>query len=863
MLLERDREIAQLAGLLAEVPSSGGRVILVRGEAGIGKTALVREFVESHADEAHVHFGFCDDLLTPQPLAPFWDISREEPSLAESLEKGDRLAVMAVLLELLSRGLRPTVLVIEDTQWADEVTLDAIRYLGRRIAETNGLLILTYRDGEVDYDHPLRQVIGELPPKSLTRIKLEGLTPRAVADLVGDDDLDLDEILALTDGNPLFVTEVIASGVEGVPMSVQDSVLARAVRLSPGARRVLELVSVVPGGAERSLIETVVDPTPEQLGECARRELLRIEEDTVSFHHELARRAVDSALSTQERRRLNKEVLAALGDLAEPPRLVHHAREAGDVESIVEFAPMAARGAMAAGSHREAVALFRVLDPHLDRIPIAERAAILDDWARSEFYMDNVELFDVLERAIGLRRSTGDPLALARLLVFAVRVYEIHARPDSADEAAEELLSVVEGYPGSSELALATSQLSWLAMMRGENDAAVELADRAIVLAEAAGEDLAVISALNSKGYVMSIRGDREGFKLLEKARSLAELTGNHFEEVRALINLAGAAGDLREVEQAGELALRTRDTAARYEIRIHESAADVQYSQVLLWSGDWAAAVDTATEAAAAASDYSIATAEVIVGSVFTRQGRPEARALLDRAWSRAETAREIQHLCPAAAARAEYMWFNDERDPETSKRFVTVVDEARRVGIAWSAGQLAFWLWKLGEISEPPDGIAEPYRLVMKGHADEAAVTFGEKGMPYEKALALMHGDETARLEALDIFDSLGADHMAARLRKSLRDDGVVVPRRRNRKTRAHVAGLTERQGEVLELLDEGLTNIQIADRLFVSPRTVENHVSAILTKLGSSTRGGAVHLARTQGLIVGESAASSKGR
>jgi ATP/maltotriose-dependent transcriptional regulator MalT len=860
MLLERDREIAQLAGLLAAVPSSGGKVVLVRGEAGIGKTALVSEFVESHADGAHVHFGFCDDLLTPQPLAPFWDVSREVTSLAESLEKGDRLAVMAVLLELLSRGLRPTVLVIEDTQWADEVTLDAIRYLGRRIAETKGLLVLTYRDGEVDYDHPLRQVIGELPPKSLTRIKLEGLSPRAVADLVRDDDLDLDEILALTDGNPLFVTEVIASGVEGVPMSVQDSVLARAGRLSPGARRVLELVSVVPGGAERSLIETIVEPTAEQLVECARQELLRIEEDTVSFHHELTRRAVESALSPQERRRLNKEVLTALGDAAELPRLVHHAREADDVESIVKFAPMAARWAMAAGSHREAVAHFRVLDPHMDRIPIAERAAILDDWARSEFYMDNVEVFDVLARAIGLRRATGDQLALARLLVFAVRVYEIYARPDSADEAAKELRSVLEGYPESAELALATSQLGWLAMMRGENEAAIEFANRALVLAEAAGEELAVISAFNSKGTVLAFGGDPEGFKLLEEARSLAELSGNHFEEIRALINMGAAAGDLRDVERSGELALRARDTAARYEIRILESAANVQYSQVLLWRGDWAAAEDTATEAAASASDYARAIADVVLGSVFTRQGRPEARALLDRAWSRAETAREIQHLCPAAAARGQYMWTNAERDSEALERFASVLDEATRVGIAWPAGELAFWLWKLGEISEPPDGIPEPYRRLMKGHADETAVTFGEKGMPYEKALALMHGDETARLEALDVFDSLGAGTMAARVRKSLRDDGVVVSRRRNRKTRAHVAGLTERQGEVLELLDEGLTNIQIADRLFVSPRTVENHVSAILTKLGSSTRGGAVHLARAQGLMARKSAATS---
>jgi DNA-binding CsgD family transcriptional regulator/tetratricopeptide (TPR) repeat protein len=857
MLLERDREFAQLAGLLADVPSSGGKVVLVRGEAGIGKTALVKEFVDSQGGEAHVHLGFCDDLLTPQPLAPFWDIAREEPSLAEALEKGDRLAVMAVLLELLSRGLRPTVLVLEDTQWADEVTLDAIRYLGRRIAGTNGLLVLTCRDGDVDYDHPLRQVIGELPPKSLTRIKLDGLTPQGVADLIGDDVADLDEIFALTDGNPLFVSEVIASGLEGVPMSVQDSVLARAVRLSPGARRVLELVSVVPGGAERSLIETILEPTAEQLVECARQELLQIDDDTVSFPHELTRQAVESALSPQERRRVNKEVLVALSDRAEPHLLVHHAREASDVESLIRYAPLAARLAMAAESHREAVAHFRVLDPYMDRIPIAERGAILDDWARSEFYMDNIEVFDVLERAIDLHRATGDQLALARLLVFAVRVYETHARSDSADAAAKELRTVLEGYPRSSEVALATSQLAWLAMMRGEYEPAVEFADRALVLAEAAGEDVAAISALNSKGYVMSIRGDPEGFKLLEKARVYAELSGNHFEETRALLNLAAAAWDLGEFDHVGEVALQARDTAVRFEIPILESAANVLYAQVLQWRGDWAAAVDTATEAATAASDYSRAIAEVVLGSVYTRRGRPEARALLDRAWSRVETTREIQNLCPAAAARAEHMWYNDERDPKALQRFDSVLDEARRAGRAWSAGELAFWLWKLGEISEPPAGIAEPYRLLMKGHVDEAAVTFEEKGMPYERALALMHGDESARLAALDIFDSLGADPIAARLRKLLRDDGVVVSRRRSRKTRAHVAGLTERQAEVLGLLSEGITNIQIADRLFVSPRTVENHVSAILTKLGSSTRSEAVQQARARGLVVGESA------
>ncbi len=143
VLLERDGELELLAGLLADIGSSGGKVVLVRGEAGIGKSSLVTEFLESHSDEVHVLFGACDDLLTPQPLGPFWDVARDEPALADPLETGDRQAVLAASLDLLARSLRPNIMVIEDTQWADEATFDAIKYLGRRIARTNGLLLLT------------------------------------------------------------------------------------------------------------------------------------------------------------------------------------------------------------------------------------------------------------------------------------------------------------------------------------------------------------------------------------------------------------------------------------------------------------------------------------------------------------------------------------------------------------------------------------------------------------------------------------------------------------------------------------------------------------------------------------------------
>ncbi len=171
---------------------------------------------------------------------------------------------------------------------------------------------------------------------------------------------------------------------------------------------------------------------------------------------------------------------------------------------------------------------------------------------------------------------------------------------------------------------------------------------------------------------------------------------------------------------------------------------------------------------------------------------------------------------------------------------------------GFLWSPGSIAMWLWKLGELTSAPEGIAEPYRLLIDGEPIAAAEMWATIGCPYERAIALTHGDEPAQLEALEVLEILGATAVAAKLRKALRDHGVSVPRGKGQKTRSHAAGLTARQAEVLGLLDEGLTNVEIADRLFVSPRTVEHHVSAVLSKLDSSTRAEAVETASQQGLL-----------
>ena len=851
MMLERDNDLEVLASALAGVASSGGKVVLVRGEAGIGKTTLVREFFERHGDGATFLFGFCDDLLTPQPLGPFWDIAREEMSLGEVLENGDRRAVMEAVLDLLSRRLRPTVLVVEDTQWADEATLDVIKYLGRRIAATGGLLVLTYRDGEVDFDHPLRRVIGELAPQNLERIHLDTLSAEAVASMI-DTNIELDEVLALTDGNPLFVTEVAASGVEGVPSSVRDAVLARAGKLSLRARSLLDLVSVIPGESERSLMDIIVEPTHEQMAECARQGLLHVGDKTVSFHHELSRRAVESALSAPDRRRLNRQVLTELGEHADPSRLVHHAREAGDVEGIIEFAPRAARAAMATESYREASAQFRALEPYEDRIAAPDRAAIFDDWVRSEFHVDNVESFDILARAIDLHRATGDDRALARALAFAVRVNEINGRPEAAEACVAEAVAILEAYPPSADLAFALSQHAWLFDMRGDHVRATELADQAISVGEESGDELSVIHALNTKGAATYSRGDPVGLSLLDEARRSANRAGYPFEEARALLNMTTVVLEQRELGLASDMFQQTSDTAARHQILAMEMHAQAQYADVLMWKGDWATAEDTATELG-----ETVVLAHMVAGRVLgrlqARQGRPEARTTIDNNWTQWEAAGQQANLVGAAASQAEHMWLTGKKDPARIARFREILDQGVPIGPSWIFGDLAFWLWKLGAVTDAPIGIAEPYRLVMEGKTAEAAAIWEAKGVPYERAVALMHGDQTARLEALKVFVELGATAAEAKLRKALRDDGVVVPRGKGRDTVRHAAGLTARRAEVLQLLDEDLSNSEIAERLFVSPRTIQNHVAAVLEKLHSSTRTEAVSRAHAEGLLT----------
>ena len=234
-LVERGELLQSLADRLRSVASGLGHCVLVSGEAGIGKTSLLKELAAQRGD-AHLWWGACDALQTPHPLAPLQDIARSaEVGFGELLgSQSSRALLFEAVLTELQQSRHPVLLVIEDVHWADGATLDLLKFLGRRIDRAPCLLVITYRDDELTPTHPLRLLIGELPHSLVTRLDLPRLSAAGVELLARNALRSPAGLHAATHGNPFFVTEVLRYGIKGVPRGVQDLVLARFARLAPG-----------------------------------------------------------------------------------------------------------------------------------------------------------------------------------------------------------------------------------------------------------------------------------------------------------------------------------------------------------------------------------------------------------------------------------------------------------------------------------------------------------------------------------------------------------------------------------------------------------------------------------------------------
>ncbi|OMQ16533.1 hypothetical protein A7K94_0201880 [Modestobacter sp. VKM Ac-2676] len=455
-LVERTAALDALEAALRTAADGRGSVVLVTGEAGIGKTALATHFAERHRADARVLIGLCDDLATPRPLGPFRDLADQlSGAVAELLRRepaAGAAAVHGMLLEDLRRGRAPTVLVIEDLHWADQATIDAVTVLGRRLADVPVLLVLTLRLGDVDPGHSLWSAIDALQRASTVTIDLAPLSRQAVADLAGE---DADRVYALSNGNPFFVAELLASGDGPPPPSVANAVLSRVAQLPDRPRRLMELVSLVPSRMPTRLLD-VLEPDWAPAAEPAeRRRLLTSTPEHVRFRHELTRAAVRSSVPPGRRRELHRRLLSGLQQVgAEPAELVHHAEAAGAPDVVAEHALPAARQASALESHREALAHLRRAPPTSIGWTPPERARMWEALAETAHLVGHEdEALRAADAAIELTTAAGDDAATGRCIRLRSQLHWFAGNGDSAWRDACTALRVLRRSGSAAELA--------------------------------------------------------------------------------------------------------------------------------------------------------------------------------------------------------------------------------------------------------------------------------------------------------------------------------------------------------------------------------------------------------------------------
>jgi DNA-binding CsgD family transcriptional regulator len=856
-LLEREEELERLTQAIDRARSGLGSVVLIGGEAGIGKTSLVRAVRERERERASFLIGACEPLSVPVPLGPLREVV-EAAGGGDLIDVGsdDRLVLGREVLAALS-AKAPAVAVVEDAHWADPLTLDVLRVLARRVEEIGVVIVVTYRDDEVEAHPALGLFLGDLASiPGLERIALRPLSESAVQDLARPKGLDAAELARVTGGNPFLVVESVAAG-SGLPASVRDAALARVGRLSGSARAAVDVAAVVGQRFDAALLQAVAEVDDDAITEAQARGVLVADGRALGFRHELIREAIESSISPQRLAALHAGAVAALAKRTggrDNARLAHHAELAGLPDEAARYAMRAAVEAEQVGALRETYLQAERALRLGAGLPATDRFELLVRHARASNFA-NPRLEDAAsaaEQAVALAEELGDPVRRAQAAVTLAWTLWSLERMVEAKAAAELAVAALEPTGELAELARAYAMLARMEATAFDPAVAPEFASRAQQLAAQVGLHDVEIDAAISSGLARGHQGEPQALSSLEQALRAAKRRELPFQVVRTYVNLMFVAVALRDHARAETVIREALPLLEEFHTPVPAVAIEFFYARSLLDRDRWDEAIGIAARRDRSwQGEYPAACG--VEGLIRARRGEPEATGLLDQAW------REIWEIVAVEGSRhgmirlalVEAAWLRGDRDAALAHlRAARESDAVPR--FARPGSELALWGVRLGVELEVPDGAPAPVMLELGGDWQRAIDAWRELEAPYEAALAALPGDDRAAREALATLHRLGA---AAALRAFARERsqrGARPSRGPRRTTLAHPAGLTRREQEILEQLATGASNASIGGELHLSDRTVGHHVAAILRKLGVPNRWAAVEQARAMGLL-----------
>ena len=857
-LIERIEFLNTLHSRFKQTLNEEGHCIFVTGEPGIGKTTLVNAFCKEIKPDYKTYRGTCDALYSPRPLAPLYDLMIQLGKGFSNVhdDAEDRTVLFFNVLQELHKETEGIVIVFEDIHWADEATLDFIKFLGRRIGQLKCLFILTYRDDEVHARHPLRNVLGQLYSDSFTKLQLTPFSRGVVEEMAAAKGYSGKEVYKITDGNPFYVTEILASYSSGVPENVRDSILSVYKAQEDDTKTLWEMLSIFPAGFELKYLEQIQPRYREAVKYCFGSGILIVRDGLIFFKHQLYSQTIEASLSPLLRITLNKQILSmfleAFEQNHEIERIVHHAKNAGADELIARYAPIAAQKSASAGAHADAARLY-CLAIECEKYISKEKIAEYYESYAYECYLIHLhkEAITYAERALEFWQEQQNTEKVGESLRFLSRLWWYEGNRTQAEKLGVKAVNELENAPDSRAKAMAYSNMASLKMLADKTEECLAWGQKAGELAREIGDQETLAHALNSIGSALMTdhKSVSEGMSYLQESLQIAQKYAFHEHVARAYTAIGSNAVSMklynvaREYLDLGIAYCQERDMDS---LRLYM----VGYKARLgLETGAWYEAFNLAHGILQTEDLLPVIKtgALITIGLLKLRRGEEGALSMLTEAREIAFDTMELHRIVPALSALLEYEWLMGVILVETAALDQTM-RMIRQVKKITDDNKLYFWLKRARKdyvLTEEADN---------QDSKEKGSTAYWENtGCPYEYALTLFDGDEDDKRKALKIVQELGAERVYQKLRQSMRSEGVKkIPRGKRLSTRSNAAQLTIRELDVLKLLHTGMQNKEIAEKLFISAKTVDHHISAIFVKLNVSTRAKAVLEASTLGIL-----------